>query len=639
MNVHFEEAYNLNLSVEDRLKHVDSANWLVDNQEESDSLKLKNVFKVANRYFTLLAYDKYFEVSKKALQLSRKRKDTLQIAKAEYYLGDYYFYKFKNDSAYYYYLNAEKKYKNSDDKYNYAVTTLHLARVLLFEKDFLGSEIQTINALRMANALNEEALVYECYDNLGRALSGQKAFEKSLEYYKKSLLQINRLQENISAPLFKAQSLNNIGSVYLNLNEYKLANNQFDIGLKVDGIQNLHPSLYSSLLDHFAYTNFKLNKSAIDDFNTALRIRDSINDIAGKINSRIHLTEYYLAQKDTSKAKQLNQEAYRLAKESKYNKEVLIALDLFTKIEPQKGLQYAQEYIQLSDSLHGQERATRNKLARIEFETDEILLEKELVSNQNKLLFYITISLLAFGILLYIILSLRAKERVLLLKQKQQKANEEIYNLMLDQQIKINEVRNFEKDRIAKELHDGVMNKLASTRLNLYILQKRRDDETIEKCITHINEIQNIEKEIRSIAHELNNEVFNNSNNFKSILEELIQEQNKLFPTQCNLEIEDEINWESIDTKIKMNIFRIIQEALNNINKYAKATQAEIKINFDNPTLLLVIEDNGVGFNVKKNKKGIGIRNMKERAIAIKGDLTVDSKKEHGTSIILKISV
>lgn len=262
-----------------------------------------------------------------------------------------------------------------------------------------------------------------------------------------------------------------------------------------------------------------------------------------------------------------------------------------------------------------------------------------MVSNQNKLLFYITISLLAFGILLYIILSLRAKERVLLLKQKQQKANEEIYNLMLDQQIKINEVRNFEKDRIAKELHDGVMNKLASTRLNLYVLQRRRDDETIEKCITHINEIQNIEKEVRSIAHELNNEVFNNSNNFKSILEELIQEQNKLFPTQCNLEIEDEINWESIDTKIKMNIFRIIQEALNNINKYAKATQAEIKINFDNPTLLLVIEDNGVGFNVKKNKKGIGIRNMKERAIAIKGDLTVDSKKEHGTSIILKISV
>ena len=232
MNVHFEEAYNLNLSVEDRLKHVDSANWLVDNQEESDSLKLKNVFKVANRYFTLLAYDKYFEVSKKALQLSRKRKDTLRIAKAEYYLGDYYFYKFKNDSAYYYYLNAEKKYKNLDDKYNYAVTTLHLSRVLLFEKDFLGSEIQTINALRMANALNEEALVYECYDNLGRALSGQKAFEKSLEYYKKSLLQINRLQENISAPLFKAQSLNNIGSVYLNLNEYKLANNQFDSNSK-----------------------------------------------------------------------------------------------------------------------------------------------------------------------------------------------------------------------------------------------------------------------------------------------------------------------------------------------------------------------------------------------------------------------
>lgn len=639
LDIHFEEAYNLNLSVDDRLKHVDSANWLVENQPETDSLKLKNVFKVANRYFTLLEYDKYFKVSKKALQLSEEKKDTLQIAKAEYYLGDYYFYKSKNDSAYYYYLNAEKKYSKSDDKYNYAVTTLHLARVLLFEKDFLGSETQTINALRIANDLNEDVLVYECYDNLGRALSGQKAFEKSLEYYNKSLLQINRLQDNISAPLFKAQSLNNIGSVYLNLNEYKLANNQFNIGLKAEGIQILHPSLYSSLLDHFAYTNFKLNKNAIDDFNTALKIRDSINDIAGKINSRIHLTEYYLAQKDTSKAKQLNQEAYLLAKESKYNKEVLTTLDFFTKIEPKKGLQYAQEYIKLSDSLQLQERATRNKLARIEFETDEILLEKELVSDQNKLLFYITISLLAFGILLYIILSLRAKERVLLLKQKQQKANEEIYNLMLDQQIKINEVRNFEKDRIAKELHDGVMNKLASTRLNLYVLQKRRDDATIEKCIAHINQIQNIEKEVRSIAHELNNEVFNNSNNFKSILEELIQEQNKLFSTQCELVIQEDINWESFDTKIKMNIFRIIQEALNNINKYAKATKASIKINSDGSTLFLLVEDNGIGFNVAKTRKGIGLKNMKERANAIKGNLIVDSEKDQGTTIILKIAV
>lgn len=639
LSTHFEEAYNLNLSVEDRLKHVDSANYLVESQLDSDSLKLKNVFKVANRYFTLLEYEKYFKVSKKALQLSKVKKDTLQIAKAEYYLGDYYFFKSKNDSAYYYYLNAEKKYKNSDDKYNFAVTTLHLARVLLFEKDFLGSEIQTINALKIANELKEEALVYECYDNLGRALLGQKSFEKSLEYYNKSLLQINRIQENISAPLFKAQSLNNIGNVYLNLEQFELAKDKFQLGLEIVELKELHPSLFSSLLDHYAYTNFKLKKDAISDFNTALKIRDSINDIAGKINSRIHLTEYYLEKKDTLKAKALNQEAYTLAKESNYNKEVLTTLDFFTKIEPKKGLQYAKEYIKLSDSLQNVERATRNKLARIEFETDEIILEKELVSDQNKLLIYITISLMVFGVLFYIIFSLRAKERVLLLKQKQQKANEEIYNLMLDQQIKINEVRNFEKDRIAKELHDGVMNKLASTRLNLYILQRRRDDKTIEKCIEHINEIQNIEKEVRSIAHELNNEVFNNSNNFKSILEELIQEQNKLFSTYCDLKIQDEINWESIDTKIKMNIFRIVQEALNNINKYAKATKAVITIKSDNAALFLSIEDNGIGFNIAKTKKGIGLKNMKERAHALKGNLIVNSVKNQGTTIILKIAV
>lgn len=639
LDIHFNEAYNLNLSKEDRIRHADSANFIVNGEPEGDSLKIKNVFKVANRYFTLLEYDKYFKVSKKALQLSEEKKDTLQIAKAEYYLGDYYFYKFKNDSAYYYYLKAKEKYEKSTDNYNLANITLSIARVLLFEKDFLGSEIQTIRALKTAKRDNEDGLIYQCYDNLGRVLEGQKNYEKSLEYYYQSLEQLNKDAKNVNSSLLEVQTYNNIGHVYLNAKSYNKALEIYNKALKINGTKELHPSLYASVLSLYAYTNFKLNKNAIDDFNTALRIRDSINDIAGKINSRIHLTEYYLAQKDTLKAKKLNKEAYLLAKESKYNKEVLTTLDFFTKIEPKKGLQYAQEYIKLSDSLQLQERATRNKLARIEFETDEIILEKELVSNQNKLLFYITISLLAFGILLYIILSLRAKERVLLLKQKQQKANEEIYNLMLDQQIKINEVRNFEKDRIAKELHDGVMNKLASTRLNLYVLQKRRDDVTIEKCIAHINQIQNIEKEIRSIAHELNNEVFNNSNNFKSILEELIQEQNKLFSTQCKLVIQEDINWESFDTKIKMNIFRIIQEALNNINKYAKATRACIKINSDGPTLSLLVEDNGIGFNVAKTRKGIGLKNMKERANAINGNLVVDSEKDQGTTIILKIAV
>lgn len=637
LETHFDEAYNLELSKEQRIKHIDSALNIVNQQSEKDSLKIKNTFKVANRYYALLEYEKYFKVSQEVLSLAIKKKDTLQIAKAEYYLGDYYFYTSKNDSAYYYYLRAKKKYLKTNDEYNLATTTLHLARVLLFEKDFLGSETQTIKALKIANKLDEKALVYECFDNLGRALSGQKKYKQSLDYYNKSYNQIDNLKNNINVPLFKGQTLNNIGHTYINIQEYKLAYDKFKKGLEIKKLKELHPSLYSSLLDHFAYTKFKLkNKEILPDFNEALKIRDSIDDVAGKINSRIHLTEYYLDKKDTLKAKLLNQEAYTLAKESNYNKEVLTTLDFFTKIEPKKGLYYAQEYIKLSDSLQEQERNIRNKLARIEFETDEIILEKEAITNQKSIIILISVVLLFIGSLLYTILYLRSREKQLLFTQQQQEANEKIYQMMLEQQTKLDEAKKSEKKRIARELHDGVMNKLASTRLNLFVLNKKTDEITIKRCLPHINEIQNIEKEVRSIAHELSNEPMINSN-FRSILVNFFNSQKEIFNSGFSYIIDESIVWEEIDTKLKMNIYRILQEALQNTYKYAKAKNTTVKIEKNNNSISLNIIDDGVGFDLNRKKKGIGIKNMCERAKSCNAELKINSEIDKGTSISLNI--
>jgi signal transduction histidine kinase len=633
---HFAEAYNLKLSREERVKHVDSAYRIVNQHAVTDSLKLKNVFKVANRYFTLLQYEDYFKTSKNALQLSKRLKDTLQIAKAEYYLGDYYFYKFQNDSAYYFYLRAKDKYEKSTDQYNLAVTTLHIARVLLFEKDFLGSEIETINALKIAKEIGDNELIYQCYDNLGRVLEGQKNFKKSLEYYFKSLEYLKRSDVNVNSLLLEVQAYNNIGHVFLNAKYFEQALESYKKALQVKETKELHPGLYASVLSLYAYTNFKLKNGAINDFKTALKIRDSINDIAGKINSRIHLTEYYLEKKDTLKAKVLNQEAYQLAKASNYNKEVLTTLDFFTKIEPKKGLQYAQEYIKLSDSLQEQERNTRNKLARIEFETDQIIIEKEAITNKLSTIVLISLVLFSIGSLLYVILYLRNREKQLLLDQQQQQANEKIYQMMLEQQSKIDEARISEKRRIARELHDGIMNKLASTRLNLFVLNKRKDEETIEKCLPHINEIQNIEKEVRSIAHELTNATFV-ENNFKNVLTDFLTGQKQLFDNKFEFTIEETISWETIDTKVKMNLYRILQEALQNIYKYAQAQNVWIIIYKEEESIVVSIEDNGKGFNLNKKKKGIGIQNMYERAKAIQADFNIITKENKGTKIMLTL--
>ena len=637
LDYYFENSSKANLDKEIRLKYIDSAENVIQNASENDSIKIKNYFKIANRYFTLLEYEKYKQTTNTILDISESINDSLNIAKAEYYLGDYYFSLSKNDSAYCY-LAAEKKYKKINDKLNLANTKLHKAYILSYEKDFLGSESETIKVLSIAKELKDEYLIYESYANLGSSLSGLGDYEKALEYHQKALLQIKKIEDENYKPLLQAQTLNNIGFVYLSINKFNEASQIFEEGLKINNLKEIQPVLYTSLLDNFAYSRFKINKNeGLKDFQTALAVRDEIDDVYGKINSRIHLTEYYLSQNDTLKAIQLNSEANKLAKESHYNKEVLITLDFYTKLIPEEGLSYARDYIKLNDSLQKQERATRNKLARIEFETDEIISEKETLSNQRKIILIMSLLIISFGFLLYIILYQRSKHKELVFNQQQQESNEEIYRLMLNNQEDIDEVRSNVKRNIALELHDNILNRLASTRLNLFAISRRQDEETIKKALEHIDSIRVIEQEIRAFSHELHRESEINKSNFKNILEELLKNQKETYSAECNCDIFFDEAMNNMSPEIKMNVYRIIQEAFNNINKYANATKIGLALDVDEGFLYLEINDNGTGFNVKKVKNGIGLKNMKSRAEAMKGEIFIASEKGKGTNIKLKI--
>ena len=299
----------------------------------------------------------------------------------------------------------------------------------------------------------------------------------------------------------------------------------------------------------------------------------------------------------------------------------------------------AKEYIKLSDSLQQQERLTRNKLARIEYETDEIIVEKEAISNQFRIILIGSLLVFSFGILFYIILYQRSKHKELLFSQEQQKANEEIYKLMLDKQDEIDEVKKNEKLRISQELHDSIMNKLTGTRLNLFVLTKKRDDETIQKCLEHINGIQNIEKEIRTIAHELHNEAFLTKGSYSSLLEQLFQNQKETYQTECECVITTDEAIETISSLVKMNVYRIIQETLNNINKHAKATKISLNLYIEEGFLCLNVIDNGVGFKVSKSKLGIGLKNIVSRSQSINGKLEIKSQKNKGTKVCLKVKL
>lgn len=152
--------------------------------------------------------------------------------------------------------------------------------------------------------------------------------------------------------------------------------------------------------------------------------------------------------------------------------------------------------------------------------------------------------------------------------------------------------------------------------------------------------MKDIENEIRTITHDFSNEMFAEGNSFRILLEKIFEDQNKLYPeTQYRLELVEGINWDNISSKIKMNLYRIIQEGLYNIHKHAKASKATVAIIQDENNICMSISDNGNGFDVAKTKEGIGIKNIKLRIKQLSGKLSINSSTKHGTYINMAIPI
>ena len=119
------------------------------------------------------------------------------------------------------------------------------------------------------------------------------------------------------------------------------------------------------------------------------------------------------------------------------------------------------------------------------------------------------------------------------------------------------------------------------------------------------------------------------------IIKDLIEKRSNLESFKYKYSCEEAIYWDNINDAIKINLYRILQEALQNIIKYADATYVEIKISLNNNNIELLVKDNGKGFNTRGKRKGIGLKNMQSRAEKIDGTIKINSLKNGGTTIFV----
>lgn len=607
-------------------------------QSKVDTSLLKRFSAVAYQNLKLGDTILFKKQNKEFLELATKSKDSFGIGDAHWNYASYYNKIVVYDSAYYHFDLAYSHFNGSGNIYEAAKTQYGMAFVRGRFRDFTGSEDLTIRAIAKFKKLKDNKSLYSCYNYLAQLQNDIYEYDRALFYYNKA----SEYGENVSNNnFFHEVSLNNIGNTYLKKGEYEKALNFFDKKLKLDSTKQLNSNSYAITLDNKGYCKLLMNDTVdVKKYlYKSLQIRDSLKNKSGLVISKIHLAKYHAYAKDTSQAISFANEANILSKKIKNSRDYITSLVLLEKLDVKNSQKYLKEYIRFSDSLQISERKIQNKFTRIDFETNEYIEENKRLSQQKIWITVTGFAILSILGLLFFLKNQTSRNEKLRLENEQQKANERLYLLTLRQQEKLEKGKIRERNRIAEELHDGILGKLFGIRVGLGFLEIEGEKNIKEQYQLFLEELQTTEKEIREVSHELSDNLDSSQISIITIIHQLVENKSKIGNFYYELDFDEHINWQRINEKVKINIYRVMQEALQNIIKYAFAKNVTITFFLNSMELVIIIVDDGIGFKLKQRKKGIGLKNMNSRVEKLNGVFNIYSKHNKGTTIKIQIPI
>ena len=195
-----------------------------------------------------------------------------------------------------------------------------------------------------------------------------------------------------------------------------------------------------------------------------------------------------------------------------------------------------------------------------------------------------------------------------------------------------------ERQRIAKDLHDGVGQMMSAAKMNLSAIESElafadsKQKENFEKAISLVDESC---KEVRTVSHiMMPNALLRNS--LGNAIHEFV---NKLSNKTMQVHVYTEGLDEKMDTNVETVLYRVIQECVHNAMKHAQATNLDISLIRDKDGISGTVEDNGKGFDPadKENFEGIGLKNIITRIEYLRGTVDFDSAPGRGTVIAMHV--
>jgi len=246
-------------------------------------------------------------------------------------------------------------------------------------------------------------------------------------------------------------------------------------------------------------------------------------------------------------------------------------------------------------------------------------------------------------------LEVRVRERTFELAKLNESLRDEISERIQTERDRVRLLRQIvraqedERRRIARDIHDQVGQQMTALRLNLAALdQGYREDAEIREKLEQTKAIaERLDADVDFLAWELRPAALDDIG-----LAEAMSTFVRQWSNHSGVEAQfhtSGMGKERLSSETETNLYRMMQEALNNTMKYAQAKRVDVLLERRDNQVVLIIEDDGVGFNLNQDTggedKGLGLIGMRERAALVGGTLQIESKANEGTTIFARVPV
>ena len=561
---------------------------------------------------TLYSYDQLQEF----LDDAKNNKDIWRLAEVYGQFGDYYFHTADHE-------NTFKNYTRSIGLYNDLGNPLKLNQV----KIALGDYYNRLDNLKEASKLYENAIAYYKEDKklpeLARAYLKISAIKRKEGNYKKESDYLNKCLE--INEIVKDTLLEVVFNIDKAINQQNLQ--QYD-----DAIETAKHALDLSYgIKNFNYISMSLLRLGV------------IYQLQGKHQLAI---QYFMDSQliTPPRFSERFRTIYKHLSESHSAKE-----------EHEAAYSFLKKYSILNDSiLNADKLEVANRLSKqYENKQKDILIQElemakrsseGMAQQQRRLLYSFVAAFLIFLPALYLIIrfyqqKIHAKEVIVKQKEeiKRQKITELENNIKIESMHSMIAGQEAERERVAKDLHDSLGGLLSTVKLHFNSLEsKLKGVEKIQQYQNANNLLDEACQEVRDISRNLQPSSLVNMG-LVAAIKDLINRVND--PDQVQIDFQYYGMEEKLENTIALTIYRIVQELFHNSLKHAQAKEILIQLTRENGELIIMVEDDGIGFDVEGVKKGMGSENILSRVNYLKGDFSVHSVKEQGTTTMINVPV